>query len=216
MPGLFITGTDTNVGKTVASAAIMLRYRAQVPSLCFWKPIQTGIEHDDDTRSVRALAQCADAGILDHGIRLREPVSPHLAAQKAGVRIDLRAIQAPNGKSLIVEGAGGVLVPVNERDLMIHLILRLQLPALIVARSTLGTINHTLLTLEALRARSLPIAGVMLIGEPNADNRRAIEQYGKVPVIGEMPLLHPLNSFTLSAWAQTSLDPQDQLLEFLR
>ena len=162
------------------------------------------------------VAQCTDDEIINDGIRLRQPVSPHLAAQNAGVRIDLRTLQAPADKCLLVEGAGGVLVPINETDLMINLIAQVNLPVLVVARSTLGTINHTLLTLEALRARKLPMAGVMMTGEPNAANRQAIEHYGKVSVIGEMPPLDPLNSATLKAWTQAHLDPDSRLMEHLR
>jgi malonyl-CoA O-methyltransferase len=111
----------------------------------------------------------------------------------------------------IVEGAGGLLVPINETQMMADWIGCLALPVLVVARSGLGTINHTLLTLEALRSRSLRIAGVMMIGEPNADNRAAIEQYGHVPVVAEMPFLTPLDAGLLAAWSVTHLDA-----EFLR
>src|SRR5437868_15315867 len=116
MRGLFITGTDTGVGKTVASAALMHRYRAAV-QLRYWKPIQAGAERDDDTQTVRSLGTCADGEILDHGVRLKQPVSPHLAAQMAGERIDLqqlRALLQEDNSAWIVEGAGGVLVPINE------------------------------------------------------------------------------------------------------
>jgi dethiobiotin synthetase len=217
MKGIFITGTDTGVGKTVASAALLCRYRGMAP-LRYWKPIQTGIENDDDTETVRRLGGCSGQEIFAEGVRLPQPVSPHLAARWAGTRIDLDTLAATwprDGSAWIVEGAGGVLVPLNETETMADWIRRLGLPVLVVARSGLGTINHTLLTLEALRSRSLRIAGVLMVGEANADNRAAIESYGRVTVIGELPPLHPLTAGSLAVAARL-LDPSEGLLEFLR
>ncbi len=215
MKGLFVTGTDTGVGKTVAAAALMHRYRG-VGLVRYWKPIQTGIEVDDDTATVRRLGACSEEELLDQGVRLPKPVSPHLAAQWAGQRIDLVKLRGLIGfddddTTWIVEGAGGLLVPVNETQTMADWIANLGLPVLVVARSGLGTINHTLLTLEALQARSLRVAGVMMIGEPNADNRAAIERYGRVRVVAEMPFLTPLDPGLLAAWSVTHLD-----VEFLQ
>ena len=211
MKGIFVTGTDTGVGKTVASAALMHRYRGVGP-LRYWKPIQTGIEIDDDTTTVRRLGACSDEELFDQGVRLQKPVSPHLAAHLAGQRIDLaellRLIGDNAGTTWIVEGAGGLLVPINETQTMADWIAYLALPVLVVARSGLGTINHTLLTLEALQARSLRMAGVMMIGEPNADNRAAIEKYGHVPVVAEMPFLRPLDPGLLGAWSVAHLDAE--------
>lgn len=213
--GLFVTGTDTGVGKTVVSAALLLRYRSRF-ALRYWKPIQTGIEQDDDTADVRRLATCEPHEVREDGVRLRRPVSPHLAARLADVRIDLDAIDTlgPPGALArwVVEGAGGVLVPINEAALMIDLMTRLALPVVVVARSTLGTINHTLLTLEALRSRGLSVAGVVMVGEPDVDNRVAIESYGRTNVLAELPRLNPLTPATLEAWATFSLDPGDHLM----
>jgi dethiobiotin synthetase len=214
--GLFVTGTDTNVGKTVVSAALLHRYR-DITGLHYWKPVQTGIEQDDDTAEVQRLANCQAIA----GMRLRNPVSPHLAAQRAGTRIRVDELQdflPPDAADLrwIVEGAGGVLVPLNERELTIDFIQTLGLPAVVAARSSLGTINHTLLTIEALRVRSLCIAGVVMCGERNADNRDAIERYGQCPVLGEMPLFDPLTRSALGKWADAELDPRGRLLEYLR
>ena len=217
MKGLFITGTDTGVGKTVAAAALMCRYRGSVP-LRYWKPIETGVELDDDTATVRELAGCAEQEILAQGLRLPKPVSPHLAARWSGTRIDLAELAAlpeSDGAAWIVEGAGGLLVPVNESETMADWIGLLGLPVVVVARTALGTINHTLLTLEALRARELRVAGVLMNGAPNADNRAAIEHYGRVPVIGELPALEALNHAALTACA-LRLDPSHLLLEYLR
>jgi malonyl-CoA O-methyltransferase len=114
----------------------------------------------------------------------------------------------------IVEGAGGALVPLNDTELMADLMRSLLLPVVIVARSELGTINHTLLTLEALRARKLCVAGVVMVGKPDRDNREAIEHYGRVSVLGEMPLLDPLNAAAVRRWAAAELDPYGRLAEF--
>lgn len=218
--GLFVTGTDTGVGKTVVSAALMQRYREGIP-LRYWKPIQTGAGIDDDRETVRALAAGASGeAILEEGVRLPHPVSPHLAARLSGTRIaasdvaDLGRRQAA-GYRWIVEGAGGVLVPINETERMADLIRMLQLPALVVSRSTLGTINHTALTIEALRARSLPIAGVVMVGPLDRENREAIEQYTGVPVVGEMPLFPTLTPDVVHHWATTSLDRGNRLVEWL-
>ncbi|MBZ5632644.1 MAG: dethiobiotin synthase [Acidobacteriia bacterium] len=199
MRGLFVTGTDTGVGKTVLSAALMLRY----PDACYWKPIQTG--PDDDSAEVRRLS---GGQVFDEGIRLPDPVSPHFAAQLAGTRIDLEILAGrTSGTTVIVEGAGGVLVPVNESETMADLMTMLRLPVIVAARTTLGTINHTLLTLEALRARALRVAGVVMIGDVtlanSADNRAAIEHYGNVAVVAEMPRFDPLTAENLREWAET-------------
>ena len=218
--GVFVTGTDTNVGKTIASAALLCRYRPH-PSLRYWKPVQTGIERDDDAAEVRRLAACDARSILEEGVRLRHPVSPHLAARWNGVDITLDALMAmidsqPSTDRWIVEGAGGVLVPLNGSALMIDLMVRLGFAALVVARSGLGTINHTLLTLEALRSRAVRVAGVVMVGPRNAENRLAIERYGLVEVVGELPLLEPLTPDTLGRWAEAELDPAGRVMEFFR
>jgi len=218
--GVFVTGTDTGVGKTVVSAALVQRFRGQRP-VRYWKPIQTGIEQDDDTAEVRRLAKCRPEEIRAAGVRLERPVSPHLAARLAGVTIEIEGLAdelaaEPPDARWIVEGAGGVLVPVSETDLMIDLMILLALPVVIVARSTLGTINHTLLTLEALRARGLRPAGVVLVGPPNAENHETIERHGRVAVVGDMPAFAPLTPAALAAWSANSLDPDGRILDVMR
>ena len=202
--GFFVTGTDTNVGKTVVAAALVSALRKRQP-VCYWKPIQTGIETDDDTQTVRALAACSETEILAAGYRLEKPLSPHLSAALAGVKIEISEIaslfdRANDDYFWIVEGAGGILVPLNDKDLMIDLMARLKLPIVIAARSGLGTINHTLLTVKALQNRKLEIAGVVMNGEPNAENRRAIEHFGGVNVLGELPFIQNLNAENLNNW----------------
>lgn len=219
--GLFITGTDTNIGKTVVAAALMHRYRKELP-LRYWKPIQTGIEQDDDTAVVRELGKCADDELLDQGVRLKHAVSPDLAAQLTGAKIEIRDVcltllsHSPAKCSWIIEGAGGALVPVNDHEQMVEIPRILALPVLIVAGNKLGTINHTLLTIEALRKRALVIAGVVLVGQRNNHNRAAIESHGAVSVLGEMPQFEVFNHQTISGWAHAELDPENQLLDHLR
>ena len=203
--GLFVTGTDTGVGKTVVSAVLLHRF-ARVPALRYWKPVQTGIEQDDDTADIVRLSGVGDDRVLDAGVRLPRPLSPHLSAALAHTAISLAPLMdlawsRDDTTHWIVEGAGGVLVPLNEHDLMVDLITVLGLPVLIAARSGLGTINHTLLTVEALRARAIPIAGIVMVGEPNADNRIAIETRAHVTVVGELPRLDPLTPEALQAAA---------------
>ncbi len=187
MRGLFVTGTDTGVGKTVVSAVL-----AASRGWGYWKPIQTGTE--SDTAEVARLAGC---DIHDTGIRLPEPVSPHLAARFARTHISLHDLPVPEG-DWIVEGAGGVLVPINEYETMVDLIMMLRLPVIVAARTTLGTINHTLLTLAVLRSRDLKIEKVVMVGESNKENRAAIEHYGQVAV-DELPWLDPLTPETVRA-----------------
>lgn len=209
MNGIFVTGTDTGIGKTIASAALVCAWRAK-ESVCYWKPIQTGIETDDDTQTVRFLASCSGNEIYDEGFRLERPLSPHLSARLAKIEITvektLKFIENRNdGRFWIVEGAGGALVPLNDRELMIDLVKTLDLPIVIVARSGLGTINHTLLTVEALRNRNLKILGVVMNGDANEENRKAIERHGQVKVLAEMPRFEKLTDENLSAWSKKYL-----------
>jgi malonyl-CoA O-methyltransferase len=218
--GVFVTGTDTGVGKTVVSAALVQHCRGQLP-VRYWKPIQTGIEQDDDSAEVRRLSKCRPEEIREAGIRLERPVSPQLAARLAGASIDIEALAEdlsaePPEARWIVEGAGGVLVPVSETDLMVDLMILLALPVVIVARSTLGTINHTLLTIEALRARGLRPAGVVLVGPPNPENREAVERHGRVAVVGDMPPFTPLTPAALAAWSASALDPDGRIVDLMR
>jgi len=196
--GFFVTGTDTGVGKTSLSALLVAALGA-----FYWKPIQTGSIEGTDRETVRRLAQVPEERLRLEAYIFEPPVSPHLAAREAGVRIRLDALAWPPAESheaermWIVEGAGGALVPINESETMIDLMQRIGLPILIAARSKLGTINHTLLTLAALRAAHLEVRGVVFVGDENEENRRAIEHYGETRVLGRIPWSQPLNRATL-------------------
>jgi dethiobiotin synthetase len=201
---LFVTGTDTGIGKTLASALLCAALDA-----IYWKPIQTGSRDGTDRRTVMRIAGLPRARTIPEAYCFVPPVSPHLAARLAGKRIDLRRIRMPKlapSENLIVEGAGGVLVPVNEKDLITAVMQRLRLPVLLVARSTLGTINHTLLSVAALRAAELEIRGVIIVGRPNIENRKAIEHYGDVRVIGWIPPLRRLDRATMLATFRKHFD----------
>lgn len=192
---LFVTGTDTGVGKTLVSALLCAALEG-----VYWKPIQTGATEDSDRRTVMELAELGVERTLPECYVFDPPVSPHLAAERAGATIDLATIRRPQGKlagPLIVEGAGGVMVPVNGTEFVLDLMRRLVLPVVVVARSALGTINHSVLTLRALQGAGLEVKGVVVVGAPNADNERAIERYGCAPVIGRVPLLEVINRAAL-------------------
>ena len=190
---LFVTATDTGVGKTVLSALLVASLNRR-----YWKPIQTGASEGTDRAAVVKWAGVTIEDTYPEAFLFDPPVSPHLAAEQQGKRIDLDAIRRPpDSHPIVIEGAGGVLVPINEDALMIDLIRRLQAAVVIAARSTLGTINHTLLTVEAARNANLPLIGVVMVGRENVDNRKAIERYARVPVVGAIPWLESINRSSL-------------------
>ncbi|MTJ80986.1 MAG: dethiobiotin synthase [Telmatospirillum sp.] len=183
MKGVFVTGTDTGIGKTMVSAWLVKSWNAD-----YWKPVQSGIAEGADADVVRIVAP--QAVIHPSAHTLTEPLSPHEAARLDGVTLSLDDFHLPvTDRPLVVEGAGGALVPLNDHDLMADLMIRLGLPVVVVARSGLGTINHTLLTLEALARRSVPVIGVVMSGTPNDANRKAIEHFSSQTVVGQLPLL---------------------------
>ena len=193
LQGFFVTGTDTDVGKTVVSAWLLSHLDA-----CYWKPVQAGAEPETDSVTVRRLAEVDDDRIVPEAYVLPEAMAPHEAARRAGLRIDMAKLEAPaSDRLIVVEGAGGILVPLTEEAYVVDLAAQLQLPILLVARSTLGTINHTLLSIEALRRRGLPLAGVVINGPEAPHNRAAIERYGEVNVIAEIPWLPAVTRATL-------------------
>ena len=195
MKGFFVTGTDTGVGKTVLSALLVAALDA-----AYWKPVQTGAVHGTDRNSVREWAEIPEQRLLPERYCFDPPVSPHLAAREVGVRITLDSFEFPaaaESRMVIVEGAGGAMVPLNERDLMLNLMRRLVLPVLVATRTSLGTINHTLLTIAALRGAHVDIRGVVPIGEENIENRKAIEHYGNVRVVGHIPVLERIHRAAL-------------------
>ncbi|NJO81073.1 MAG: dethiobiotin synthase [Cyanobacteria bacterium RM1_2_2] len=193
---LFVTGTDTNVGKTVTAAMLTLGLNA-----AYWKPVQSGLEPISDTDYIRQVTELDPSHFIPERYRLTQPLSPHAAAAIDGVQICLSDFELPSTDKphLVIEGAGGLMVPLNDRHFMIDLIQHFNLPVCLVARSTLGTINHTLLSIAQLRRYEIPILGVVINGEPNASNREAIARYGKVPILAELEPLSTINPATLRA-----------------
>jgi len=192
MTGYIVTGTDTDVGKTVVAAGLAMALGA-----AYWKPLQAGLDGETDSDTVARLSQ-GGISILPEAYRLTTPCSPHEAARIDGVTItpDALALPAHDGP-LIVEGAGGVMVPLADGLLMIDLFARWNLPVILVARTSLGTINHSLLSLEALRARGLGVAGVIFSGDANEASEEAIASYSHCPRLGRLPRLNPLAPETL-------------------
>lgn len=191
---IFVTGTDTGVGKTLVCAALMTAF----DSAYYWKPVQTGSEEGTDTDWIRSVTGLPKERFLPEAYCFKKPLSPHVASAFEGESIDVNSIRLPQLEGrLIVEGAGGVMVPLNDRHLMIDLMKQLGLPVLVVARSTLGTINHTLLTLLALRNAGLHVSGVIMNGPLNEYNRHAIEHFGKIKVLAQIPPLELISAETL-------------------
>lgn len=194
MRGLIVAGTDTGVGKTLLSALLM----SVLPDSEYWKPIQSGMLEETDAEAVARLSECAPNRILPERYKLTQPLSPHLSARLDGVEIDTSQLELPKTDGLlIVELAGGMLVPLREGVLQIEMLKQWCLPVVVAARSTLGTINHTLLTLEALRLRNVKVAGIVTIGETNTENERAIRSFGDVPIVGRITTMQEYNKLTL-------------------
>ena len=190
MNRFIVTGTDTDIGKTVFAAGLAGALGAH-----YWKPVQAGVDPQGDKETVAQLSGLPAARILPEVYRLTTPASPHLAARIDGVTIGLDQLALPQVDGpLVIEGAGGVLVPVSETLLMADLFAHWRLPVILCTRTGLGTINHSLLSIEALRSRGVPIAGLAFIGDPHEENERIIPQLGKVRSLGRLPLLDPLDA----------------------
>ncbi|HET6400247.1 MAG TPA: dethiobiotin synthase [Candidatus Kapabacteria bacterium] len=201
MKSFIVSGTDTGIGKTLLSAMLM----AALPEYYYWKPIQSGMLDGTDSEATRRLSGCSPNRILPEAYVFSEPLSPHAAAAIDGVTIEKKKLGLPDASPLLIEGAGGLLVPLTEDLLYIDIFKFWELPVLLVCRSGLGTINHSLLSIEALRKRDIPILGCVLIGERNVPNEQAIEQYGAVDVIGYIPLLSSFEPNALKKVFETTL-----------
>lgn len=192
-----MTGTDTNVGKTVLSSLLCAAVRG-----IYWKPIQTGASEGTDRETVIASAGIDIADTVPETYVFSDPISPHLAAERARCEISLERIDLPvidRGMPLIVEGAGGVMVPINAHQFMTDLMRHLALPVVLAARSTLGTINHTLLSIRCMESARIRVHGVVLIGPENPENKQAIERYSGKQVIGQIPPLAKIDRASLQS-----------------
>lgn len=188
-----ITGTDTDVGKTVFAAGLAGHFGAR-----YWKPLQAGTEGGTDSAQVRLLSG-RRADVLPEAYILRTPCSPHEAARIDGAMIDIEKLALPPGDGrLVVEGAGGVLVPFADNLLSADLFAAWELPVILVARTALGTINHSLLSIEALNARKIPVHGIVFMGDENRASETAIIRLGGTRHLGRLPMLDPLTADTLA------------------
>lgn len=211
---VFVTGTDTGVGKTTVSCALLAAFRRRQQFVAALKPLETGIAIDATSGDAVALAAAAGQSLADTSwLRFPPPLAPQAAAQKCGTSIDLKALQAACRRStsrLLVEGAGGLLVPIAPGYTMADLAQALSAVVLIVARTRLGTINHSLLTVAECRRRGLPIAGIVLnrvIGESGPeddDNAALIAAHGGVPVWGPLPYLSNVEAGDFSSLADAA------------
>jgi dethiobiotin synthetase len=194
-PRIVVAGTDTDVGKTVVCAGL-----AGALGASYWKPVQAGLEGETDREAVMRLGRLTPGRAPVEAWRLNTPVSPHLAAEIDGVEIDPDALQPPEvAGPLVIEGAGGLFVPLTRDVLMIDVFARWGLPVALVARTALGTINHTLLSLGALKARGAPVLGVAFVGDERADSERVVARFSGAKILGRLPMLDPLNPETLAA-----------------
>jgi dethiobiotin synthetase len=192
---IIVTGTDTGIGKTVFAASL-----AGSLDGVYWKPVQAGVEEETDRATVLRLSGLSPERILPEAYRLRTPASPHLAAERDGIVIDPQALVLPDtDRPLVVEGAGGLMVPLNRKVTYIDLMARWNAPVVLCARTTLGTINHSLLSVEALRARGIAIAGIAFIGDENRESEGIIAELGQVRHLGRLPYLDPLTGPSLRA-----------------
>ena len=198
---LVVSGTDTGIGKTVLAGAI-----AQATGATYWKPIQAGLEEPTDSERIAALG----LPIVPEVYRLCTPCSPHWAAEIDGVTIDDAALELPeNLADLVIEGAGGVLVPIRDDLLFADLFARWGLPVVLAARTALGTINHTLLSIEALRSRGVPILGLAFIGEAIENTEATIARIGRVKRLGRLPILPEVTAEALRTAFAAHFDVSD-------
>lgn len=206
MTRFVVTGTDTGIGKTVFAAGLTAALDG-----CYWKPVQAGLEEGGDAAWIARLAALPPARILPEAYRLATPCSPHRAAALDGIEIDPARLTLPpeTGRPLVIEGAGGALVPLRRDLLYADLFARWGLPVIMVARTTLGTINHSLLTLEALRARGVNVHGVAFVGPANDDSEATIAEMGQVRRLGRLAPVDPLTPDALAKAFAAGFDLAD-------
>ena len=197
-----VTGTDTGLGKTVFAAALTAALEG-----IYWKPIQAGLENETDSEVVARLSQ---RPVLQEIYRLALPASPHKAAAAEGITINPARLVLPHpDMPLIVEGAGGLLVPLTEGTLFIDVFARWNVPLILCARTALGTINHTLLSLEAIRTRAIPLLGVAFIGAANDESQRIIAKFSGAKILGRLPQIALLNTDILARAFAEGFDVKD-------
>ena len=210
MTTFVVTGTDTGIGKTVVAAMLTLALDG-----VYWKPVQAGSLESTDAATVAAITGLGPERFVPERYLLTQPLSPHRAAEIDGVEIDVERLvppeSMPGGRALIVEGAGGLMVPLTRRTLYIDVFERWGVPVVLCARTALGTINHSLLSIEALRTRGMPIKGIVFVGDSVPDSEQTICEFATVPRLGRLPLLPRLTPTLLVAAFETEFRRQDFL-----
>ena len=202
MQRFVVTGTDTDIGKTVFAAALTAALEG-----IYWKPVQAGREPETDSQTV---ARLSERPVLPEAYVFALAASPHRAAAAEGITLDPGTLVLPQtDHPLVVEGAGGLMVPLAGKTLNIDVFARWNAPLILCARTALGTINHSLLSLEAIRARAIPLLGIAFIGEANEDSESTICRLGHVKRLGRLPLVAPLNRNTLCAAFDANFDIGD-------
>jgi dethiobiotin synthetase len=190
---LFVTGIGTNIGKTLISAILVEKLNCD-----YWKPVQAGELDNSDTIKVRELVSNNNSVLHPEAYRLTQPYSPHKTAALDGITIDENTIIIPEtNNQLLIEGAGGLMVPLNDHFLVIDLIKQLNADVILVSQNYLGSINHTLLSVEALKQRGITIKGIIFNGEENASTEDYITNYTQLPHLGRVPKLPEVNTETV-------------------
>lgn len=193
----FVSGIGTDVGKTVVSALLCETLQAN-----YWKPVQAGDLENSDSNKVRSWID-PQLTVFPEAHRLNTPASPHYAAELDGIEIQASSFGFPSSKrKLIIEGAGGLLVPLNRHHTYADLLQVWDIPVILVSRNYLGSINHTLLSIEVLRQRGIPLAGVIFNGEPTPSTESIIASYSDIPVLGHVPQLKQIDQPTIRAFAR--------------
>ena len=205
---IIVCGTDTDVGKTIVSSFLVQGLKG-----VYWKPIQSGTEEGTDTKTVCKLLDLEPERYLSERYKFKAPVSPHWAAEKESRHIDPNNLNVPNlDKLIIIETAGGLMVPLNRNWLQIDQLKVWGAPIILVARTGLGTLNHTLLSLEALKNRNINVLGIVLNGPPHTDNPKTLEQFGDTKILARLPIFEEINAKSLSQeWNKQQLDQKLKL-----
>jgi dethiobiotin synthetase len=200
-----VAGTDTGVGKTVFAAAL-----AGALDGFYWKPVQAGLGSETDSQTVARLSGLPPDRILPEAWRLTTPASPHISARIDGVEIDAKRLSPPNAdRSLVIETAGGLMTPLTDGALTIDVLARWNIPVILCARTSLGTISHSLLSIEALRRREISIGGVAFIGDASEEVQATIARMGNVTMLGRLPFLAPLTRESLRGAFAAGFDLAD-------
>ena len=208
---IIICGTDTDVGKTIVSSFLVQGLKG-----IYWKPIQSGTEEGTDTKTVCNLLSLEPNSYLPERYKFKAPVSPHWAAEQESAFIEPSNLKLPDlDKLIIIETAGGLMVPLNRDWLQIDQLKVWGAPIILVARTGLGTLNHTLLSLEALKYRNLDVLGIVLNGPPHKDNPKTLEQFGDTKILASLPIFDKVNAKVLSQeWSKQQLD--QKLKKYIR